>query len=119
MSGHTQHTDTSIYIDAIRSHVCAVCQTPGAHSFCGVSDAEICAIERFMPQIVEIATRQKGKSLDEHMTALREQICSVCRDNGDLHCTVRDAQLCSLDRYFVLIIEAIEQTHLSRRDTAA
>lgn len=115
MSGESVHTDANLYLDAIRRHVCAVCQTPGAHSFCGVSDAGTCAVERFLPQIVEVATSVSSDKIDDYVSALRDTVCRVCRPDGEQLCSVRDSHICGLDRYFVLILEAIEQVILQKR----
>ncbi len=108
-------TEHNTYLDAIREYVCSVCRTPGSHDWCGATDAEPCAVERFLPRIVEVATQVNSENMDDYVSALRDTICRVCRPGGEAHCSTRDAQLCGLDRYFVLILEAIEEVILRQR----
>lgn len=109
--------DTQPYFDAIREYVCSVCQTPGAHSYCGVAEKDVCAVERFLPEIVSVATSINSDRIDDYVSALRDTVCRTCRPEGQTECSVRDSQLCGLDRYFVLIIEAIEQVILQQKRT--
>lgn len=104
------------YFEAIREYVCSVCQTPGAHSFCGVTVSDACAVERFLPEIVSVATSINSDRIDDYVSVLRDTVCRTCRPGGHEHCSVRDAQQCGLDRYFVLILEAIEHVILQQKD---
>ncbi|MBI5645690.1 MAG: hypothetical protein HY962_02060 [Ignavibacteriae bacterium] len=75
-------------------------------------------MERFLPQIVDVATSVSSDKIDDYVSALRDTVCRVCRPDGEQLCSVRDSHVCGLDRYFVLILEAIEQVILQKRQHA-
>ncbi len=108
-------TEYDRIVESIHSRVCALCMHADAVGSCSVSQREICAVERFLPEIVDVATTINSDRIDDYVSALRDLVCRVCRPEGQQHCTIRDSTVCGLDRYFVLIIEAIEDVILKER----
>lgn len=111
-------TEYDRIVDSIHARVCALCMHADAVGSCSIGQRSNCAVERFLPQIVEVATTVNSDRIDDYVSALREIVCRVCRPDGQEHCGVRDATVCGLDRYFVLIIEAIEDVILKERRTS-
>lgn len=108
-------TEYDRIVESIHARVCALCMHADAVGSCSIGQRSTCAVERFLPQIVEVATTVNSDRIDDYVSALREIVCRVCRPDGQEHCGVRDATVCGLDRYFVLIIEAIEDVILKER----
>lgn len=109
------HAEYSRCLEAIRLKVCPVCIGQAGDGTCDVSFQETCAIERFLPEIVETAMTVNSEKVDDYIAALRASVCRACRPNGELECSARSTADCALDRYFVLIIEAIEEIFLRNR----
>lgn len=99
-------------MEAIRKKVCGVCLDHESSDVCEITKEDQCAIERFLPEIIETATSVNSDKIDDYVSALRASVCRACRPNGEMECSVRDSAECILDRYFVLIIEAIEEVVL-------
>ena len=73
-------------------------------------------IERFFPQILEVVRMNYSASMEPYEAALRQKVCSTCiNQSSDGKCVVREDLECSLDRYFPLIVQAIEELDLRKR----
>ncbi len=104
-----------IYIQEIRSRVCAKCIDTDMHGNCLLHYDEMCAVEEHLPRIVEAVGRVKSDKIDAYITELRNIVCSVCINQSvDGTCSVRDRLDCGLDRYFPLIVEVIEEVEARR-----
>ena len=102
------------YAEAIRQKVCAKCIDRGMYGQCGLTTDQQCAVELHLPEIVRSVLSVKSDSLDRYLESLRTNVCGVCtHQTRDGSCMLRKQLDCGLDRYFPLIIEAIEQTHLA------
>lgn len=96
------------YLLAIREKVCMKCidRTPGG--VCAASTFEACAINRFLPEIIDIVLSTGGDDPAAAVTRLRDEVCSLClHQSPDGRCDLRDDAECALDRYFPLLVEAI------------
>ena len=105
-------TQMNAYEEAIRAKVCAHCIDRTGRGICGTQQWEDCALNRFMPQIIGIVIAVKSDSLHDYVHALRSEICVSCRDNQDGVCGLRSSLECGLDRYFPLVVEAIEEVNM-------
>lgn len=103
------------FIDAIRSHVCTLCKVGDDDGPCNGIQRDVCTIERFFPQIMEVARTVKSERIEDYVSALRIAVCAICRPDGMHFCSLRDSATCTLDRYFVLIVEAINQVTFQKR----
>ncbi|MCK9279431.1 MAG: hypothetical protein M0P71_02325 [Melioribacteraceae bacterium] len=98
------------YQKAIRENVCAICVDSNEHGACTLTNKEACAVQLYLPEIVELVHKYEGKNLDELKLQLRDKICSHCRTNGEEgDCYLREDANCSLDRYFMLIVDIIKR----------
>jgi hypothetical protein len=113
MSGTVIGPDArAVVLEAIRDRVCSVCRKPGTDGVCRLSEHERCSIERFLPELVAVAAQARTGSFEAYVDALRSTVCRACREGGERWCEVRDGDACMLERYFPLIIEAIERARL-------
>jgi nucleotide-binding universal stress UspA family protein len=98
------------YLQAIRQKVCTKCIDRTSSGLCAASTYEACAINRYLPEIIEIVLTTPGTGTEAGIARLRETICSVCHHQSpDGRCDLRDDVECALDRYFPLIVEAIQE----------
>jgi len=98
------------YQKAIRENVCAICADSNELGGCTLTNKETCAVQLYLPEIVDLVHKYDGKNLDELKLLLRDKICSHCRTSGEEgDCYLREDANCSLDRYFMLIVEVINR----------
>jgi nucleotide-binding universal stress UspA family protein len=98
------------YLQAIREKVCTKCIDRTSAGLCAASTYEACAINRHLPEIIDIVLSTGGNNLGAYTARLRETVCSVCQHQSpDGRCDLRDDVECALDRYFPLVVEAIQE----------
>jgi nucleotide-binding universal stress UspA family protein len=98
------------YLLAIREKICTKCIDRTSAGICAASTFESCAINRYLPEIIDIVLTTGGNNLGAYTARLREKVCSVCQHQSpDGRCDLRDDVDCALDRYFPLVIEAIQE----------
>lgn len=98
------------YLSAIRQNICSICADSNDLGRCNLTDDEVCALEVYLPQIVEIVHSIDSQNMQDYIDALRKEICSECRtQKDDGYCYLREDVNCSLDRYFPLIVETIQK----------
>ena len=96
------------YLRAIRSRVCRNCPDLMPDQACGLSD-RICPIERNLHDILQIVSHIEHDWMQASLATLRRQICANCEHEDLLgRCLLRSVAGCALDRYFVVVIDAIE-----------
>ena len=99
------------YLKAIKQNVCSICVDSNERGGCSLTDKETCAVELYLPQIVEIVTQAEAENIHELRKQLRDVVCANCRNEENGNCYLRDDANCSLDRYFSLIIETIQKVN--------
>lgn len=97
------------YLKAIKQNVCVVCVDSNERGGCTLTNKETCAVELYLPQIVEIVHSSEGKYYNEMHRQLKETICAKCRNDENGNCELHDDANCSLDRYFTSIVDIIQQ----------
>ncbi|MFC2133342.1 hypothetical protein ACFLTH_01890 [Bacteroidota bacterium] len=98
------------YIDAIKNHVCTICVDSTEEGNCTLNEKELCAVQLFLPQILEIVHSKETDDVEEYYKMLKDTVCKECKtrdENG--HCYLREDANCSLDRYFSVIVETIQK----------
>ncbi len=96
------------YIALLRENICSICADSDEAGECRLSEKEICAVERFLPEIISTIHNTKSESMDDHIAALRGAVCQKCRTkDGDDYCYLREDANCALDRYYPLIVELV------------
>ncbi len=107
---------TEQYLQAIRQRVCARCIDTDGKGNCMLHYNEFCAVEEFLPEIIRSIQKVTSDKVEDYVVELRNFVCTECRhqtENGT--CIVRNNLDCGLDRYFPLIIEAVEEVDAARR----
>ena len=113
-------TGNQEYLEEILSRICPKCVDGDGAGNCRISNGKECAVKRFYPQILDVVRSTYSTSMVPYEAALREKICTVCvHQAGDGKCAVRDDVECSLDRYFPLIVQVIEELDLKKRLTSS
>lgn len=99
------------YINAIKKRVCSICADSDEDGFCTLTDYEKCAVEIFLPKIINIIHESNYKeNINLLYQELKEKVCAECKartQNGN--CYLRRDSNCSLDRYFSLIVDTIQR----------
>lgn len=103
--------DLQEYMNAIRQRVCSVCIDAVCHGDefvrCALPIDRACPVEEHLPQIVDVVTRVNSHLMADYEKALRETVCAICEQSDADFCVLRSQADCPLDRYFMLIAEAI------------
>ncbi len=105
------------YMDSVRRRVCLLCNNHLVSHFvggereiirCGLPINEVCAIERYLPGIVEVVESVDSPRMEDYLIKLRYQICSKCENLENRYCPRWINNKCALDRNFMLVVEAIK-----------
>ena len=97
------------YLKAIKQNVCTICVDSGEKGGCTLNEKESCALEQFLPKIVDLIHSVQTESIAVYNKLLKEKICSECRSREGGRCELRDDANCSLERYFPLVVEIIQK----------
>jgi hypothetical protein len=101
------------YLDAIRSRVCTVCLDAVMHGDqfvrCGIPKGRTCPVEVFLPQVIDVVESVDSWLLDDYVKILRERVCAICKHSDGDFCALRLQADCALDRYFMLVADAIKE----------
>jgi hypothetical protein len=101
----------SDYRAAITHSICSVCRKPDDNGLCDLTSREQCAIERYLERIVEAVTGVHSGRYEDYVAAIRASVCARCESGDALRCDDRGTDICLLDRYLPLIIEAVERVN--------
>jgi hypothetical protein len=105
--------DEKKYLEEIQTRICPKCIDGDGHGNCLIAHGTECAVNRFFPQILDVVRSVHDTSMEPYEAALRTKICGACiNQSPDGRCAIRDDVECSLDRYFPLIVLAIEELDL-------
>ncbi|MFQ5864355.1 MAG: hypothetical protein ACE5IW_03905 [bacterium] len=105
------------YMNSIRRRVCAMCNNHivthligDAHHIirCGLPPDKCCAIERYLPKIVEAVESVDSERMQDYIIKLRYQVCAKCENLENGYCPRWLNGDCALDRNFMLVVEAIK-----------
>ncbi len=101
------------YWEAVRAKVCTHCVDADGKGNCRLSGVDQCALKEHFPLIVQVVKNVHSESLDEYVSALRDIVCAQCEhQHPDGRCAFRQGLDCGLDRYFPLVVQAIEEVDL-------
>lgn len=99
------------YWESVREKVCAHCIDSDGFGNCRLPGAQECAVKLYFPRILETVLTVKSGRITPYVEALRRTVCAECRyQSAEGNCVLRDRIDCGLDRYFPLVVEAIEET---------
>jgi hypothetical protein len=101
------------YLDAIRNNVCPVCldAVMAGNQFvrCGLPAGRKCPVEVFLPQVVDVVESVDSWLMEDYVKMLREKVCAICKNAEGEFCALRLQADCVLDRYFMLVADAIKE----------
>jgi hypothetical protein len=107
--------DLDDYWEAVQRKVCQKCIDGDGHGNCRLGTVDECALKVYLPQIVEVVLAARSPDIEPYVQELRQKVCGECRHQGsDGNCLLRNAVDCALDRYFPLVVDAIEELHSKR-----
>ncbi|TAK54290.1 MAG: hypothetical protein EPO24_13285 [Bacteroidetes bacterium] len=99
-----------VYWRYVQQKICSKCVDGDGIGNCRLSEREECALKTHFPQIIHTVLSVKSDTITPYITALRENICTVCiHQSKDGKCQVRASVDCGLDRYYPLVVAAIEE----------
>lgn len=102
--------DDERYRRAIRKRVCAHCIDLGEDGRCTLSGDRQCGVELYLDKIVDVVHAVHSQNLQDYVRVLRERVCADCKNqNPNGTCRLRAEADCGLNRYFALVVEAIEE----------
>jgi hypothetical protein len=108
------------YWRALQARICAKCLDGDGRGECRISPDRSCAMKMYFPQILEVVNSVYSHSIEPYEGELRTKVCFHCKNQtSDGRCSLREDVECSLDRYFPLIVEVIEETQMRERLVAA
>jgi len=106
--GHTLEE----YWEAVTARVCAKCIDGDGAGNCRLTAADACGLKLHFPKIVETVLSVQSDRMEPYVQELRRIVCANCaHQSPDGKCSFRSDLDCGLDRYFPLIVEAIEAVH--------
>lgn len=102
----------ALYRAAVRRNVCGHCVDFSEDGSCKTHDAEGCAVFRYLPELVQIALQVNTTKIEPYLEAVRGHLCSTCKNSkGTDRCEIREGIDCGLDRYLLLVLEAIDEVN--------
>ena len=108
--------DEQKYLEEIQTRICHKCIDGDGNGNCLIARGSECAMKRFFPEILDAVRSVYGTSMEPYEAALRTRVCGSCiNQSPDGRCAIRDDVECSLDRYFPLIVQVIEELDLAKR----
>lgn len=96
------------YLKAIKQNVCSICVDSNERGGCTLNSSEICALELYLPQLVEIIKNNEKEDYSALHFLVHEKICGNCKSQENGYCKLREDANCSIDRYFNLVVDTIK-----------
>lgn len=98
------------YINAVCDYVCSVCVDSNENGDCSLNKEELCAVQIFLPQIVDVIHSKPNATFDVYYEELKDKVCKDCQTRDkEGNCYLREDSNCSLDRYFMLIVDTVQK----------
>jgi len=98
-----------IYLEAIKEKVCTHCIDADAFGNCRISTDRMCTIDSNYDRIVKSILATKSNRYEDYVAGLRENVCENCSYGNPADCDDRNEVECPLDRYYPMIVDAIEE----------
>ncbi len=102
--------DINVYWQAVSEKICSKCIDGDGAGNCRLHEREECALKSHFPQIIQTVLSITSDTVEPYVAALRTNVCTTCIHNSsDGKCQVRSTVDCGLDRYYPLVVSAIEE----------
>lgn len=108
--------DEQKYLEEMLARICPKCVDGDGKGNCLLPRGTTCRMKQFFPMVLDLVRSTQGTSMEPYEAALRSSVCSMCvSQSSDGRCVLRDDVDCALDRYFPLIVQAVEELDLAKR----
>ncbi|MFI5253625.1 MAG: hypothetical protein ACHQQQ_14480 [Bacteroidota bacterium] len=102
--------ETQKYWQVIQEKVCQRCIDGDGKGNCRIDPSHVCELKAYFPLILEVVNSVSSEYIQDYVIRLRSVVCSECsHQSEDGQCRFRDKVDCALDRYYPLVVEAIEE----------
>jgi hypothetical protein len=101
------------YLAEIREQVCSRCieRPPGAPPC--APHGKLCGIELHLAEIVDVAHRARGQTMDPYISRFHSDVCTFCTNRTTEQCP------CPLDYLLLLAVQAIDAVDERREQNAS
>ncbi|MBM4166162.1 MAG: hypothetical protein FJ218_04480 [Ignavibacteria bacterium] len=100
------------YWEAVQSKICIKCVDSDGMGNCRLTPVFECALKQHFPLIVTAVNNVHSENIEDYNAELRTIVCTQCKhQSSEGLCQLRNSIDCGLDRYFPLVIEAIEEVN--------
>jgi len=96
------------YDETIRRIVCAHCIDALPDGRCSLMHYADCPVPKFLPQMIGISQALRSEFAEDYRKIIYKQICPTCPNFSAGDCALRAEAECPLDRYLILVLEAID-----------
>jgi hypothetical protein len=96
-------------LDIIRRNVCSHCIDANANGLCTLPSELQCPIELYTARITNAIAKVDSDDYQAYVDALRGAVCCDCSYGSPETCVLRTQVDCPLDRYYPMIIDAVEE----------
>jgi hypothetical protein len=97
------------YLEAIKERVCNHCIERSDDGDCRIGNDRLCTIETNYDRIVKAILSTHSDRYEDYVAALRENVCENCSYGAPEACDDRNQVECPLDRYYPMVVDAIEE----------
>jgi hypothetical protein len=107
-------TELRPYWQAIREQICVRCLDGDRQGNCRLTTERDCTLETHLPRIIQVIKNSSSDAMKDYIRELRLITCAQCTyQSVDGTCLSREDVECQLDRYFPLVVAAIESVDQS------
>ena len=93
---------------AIKYSVCAHCIDADAAGNCLIGNGKVCPIDQHFEGIMKAVSETHSDRYEDYVAGIRTHVCENCTYGQPDSCKERDDVECALDRYYPLVVDAIE-----------
>lgn len=98
------------YLTALHDRICEICTERTAEGTCGLPQDAVCPLEAYVVKIVDTVHSVSSNKMEDYVDALRKNVCAQCPNQSPGGtCPFRQNINCVLNRYFSLVVDAIEE----------
>jgi hypothetical protein len=102
--------ETQHYWQEVKRRVCMKCIDGDGYGNCLIDPSIDCPLEVYFPKVIDTVFRVQSDRIDEYVEELRTAVCAECKyRTATGTCILRPNAECALDRYFPLIVQAVEE----------
>jgi|WetSurMetagenome_2_1015567.scaffolds.fasta_scaffold323404_2 hypothetical protein len=102
--------DSHKYWPAIQQKVCRRCIDGDGKGYCRLDPSRECELKEYFPLIYDVVNGVSSDHILDYIIPLRVNVCTECSHQmPDGQCRFREKVDCALDRYYPLVVEAIEE----------